>query len=286
LERVGPQHILDALATGGYIFTRGLPVNEDLRDTATALIFSDVLRDGSIVQSDSIDKGALDKCFRNGWLHADTHRGIHGVDIKVYAFPSRLHRWFVDWKLGDFDTPQPQLDNIFHFAIAVINRFSPRHLSGERRIGPGCIQLPPEAQYQDEFYRSCYACWKGSIKAFPEFGTKNGRVDFFIPSKRWGVELLREGDRLAQHSGRFARSGAYEVFSLDDYIILDCRTSWPRKQHSMCIVRQSMHFLFFSLTLHTDIQKLYHVVFSDDYRFVDILDNMLNSVHRAVLLNN
>ena len=42
---------------------------------------------------------------------------------------------------------------------------------------------------------------------FPEYGTGEGRVDFYILAKEWGVELLRDGDRLAEHSGRFSQPG-------------------------------------------------------------------------------
>jgi hypothetical protein len=101
-----------------------------------------------------------------------------------------------------------------------------------RQIGPGFIQRPPEAQFQDEFYRCCQRYSKGSLVTFPEYGTKSGRVDFYIPSKEWGIELLRDGDQLEQHSIRFSSTGAYGgMLSLSDYIILDFRTQTPTKRH-------------------------------------------------------
>lgn len=83
---------------------------------------------------------------------------------------------------------------------------------------------------------------------FPEFGTGKGRVDFYIPSRRWDVELLRDGDRLDQHHGRFSDSGSYgTTLALEDYIVLDCRYTVPRYPHrSMCIICPSIHFLFSS----------------------------------------
>jgi len=139
----------------------------------------------------------------------------------------------VEWKLLDtipaisFNTA-----NILELVVDIIRAFSSRALSTERRIGPGCVQRPPEAQYQDEFYRCCHSFSNGSLLTFPEFGTKRGRVDFYIPSKQWGVELLRNGDRLAQHSGRFSQTGSYGTsLIVSDYIILDCRTTYPMKSH-------------------------------------------------------
>jgi len=60
-----------------------------------------------------------------------------------------------------------------------------------------------------------------------------GRVDFYIPAKGWGVELLRNGDRLAEHSGCFSQQGSYAMnFSFSDYIILEYRsTTNPRRPH-------------------------------------------------------
>jgi hypothetical protein len=128
--------------------------------------------------------------------------------------------------------------SILQLALEVIAGFSPRLLSDERRIGPGCIQRPLEAQYQDEFYRVCYAYSNGSLVTLPEHCTTKGRVDLYIPSKEWGLELLRDGNQLEEHSGRFSGSVSYgTTLSASDYIILDCRKTRSKRQHpSMCII--------------------------------------------------
>ena len=73
-------------------------------------------------------------------------------------------------------------------------------------------QTIPEAQFQDEFYSASSKQAHGSV-SFPEFGTKNGRIDFFIRSKKWGVELLRDGNRLSQH----ARHDVPRILVLDNF---------------------------------------------------------------------
>ena len=89
--------------------------------------------------------------------------------------------------------------NLLEFAQAVVKRFSRQSLE-KREIGPKA-QTIPEAQFQDEFYSVSSKHAHGSV-SFPEFGTKNGRIDFFIWSKKWGVELLHgDGNRLS-HAGR------------------------------------------------------------------------------------
>ena len=105
----------------------------------------------------------------------------------------------------------------------------------------------------------CHAPWKGSLTTFPEFGTTNGHVDFYIPSKKWGIELLHKDSRIKQYSCRFSPSGMYgNTLSLSDYIVLDCRTCGLGFHTTVCVL--SAHkstFLYSKLAL--DIAE-YNVV--------------------------
>ncbi|KAM6497511.1 hypothetical protein JOM56_007984 [Amanita muscaria] len=263
LAEVSPRELLQKLE-GASIFGRGLPTNMALQDPATAGIVSAVLRMGVVKDADvrtEDEKSALQACFHNGWLHADKLGVINLPDNVGYFFPSSLHRWYVEWKLLDSLPPiQLQANRLLDFVIDVIRMFSPRLLSAERRIGPGCIQRLPEAQYPDELYRCCHTLSKGSLITFPEFGTAKGRVDFYIPAKTWGIELLRDGNQLARHCGRFSQTGSYgTTLPLSEYIIIDCRTTHPKEQHPY-------------------MSNLYHAVFEDNFRNVCILDNRLNLV--------
>ena len=108
--------------------------------------------------------------------------------------------------------------------------------SVERGIGPGAINRPLEAQYQDEFYRACYSElgvyltseWSGSSLV--------GRVDFHIKDVKWVIECVRDGDKIDEHIERFQQGGRYFKWitsgEIKDYIILDFRTSKPRKARS------------------------------------------------------
>ncbi|KAF8337737.1 hypothetical protein F5887DRAFT_890416 [Amanita rubescens] len=204
------------------------------------------------------------------WLHADKFR----IDLQVdtgYLFPSSLHRWYVEWgnvSEEKFQGARFNANSLLEFVIDAIRLFSPHLLSAERRFGPGCIQRPPEAQYQDELYRCCHTLSEGSLVTFPEFGMAKGRVDFYIPAKRWGIGLLRNGDRLASHWSRFSEEGSYtRTISPADYIIVDCRTTRP-------------------LAKHTQMSKLYHAVFEDNFTHVRILDNRLCEVRSFPLLRS
>jgi hypothetical protein len=86
-------------------------------------------------------------------------------------------------------------------------------------------QSTQESQFQDEFYRASFKHANGCAVLFPECGTRKGSVDFFIQSKKWRVELLRNGNRLTQHIKQFTR-GEYDrwIKTMSGYIIIDFRT--------------------------------------------------------------
>jgi len=67
----------------------------------------------------------------------------------------------------------PRRIDILKFVIDVI-------FSAPRRIDLGRVQDPPEAHYQDELYRCCHTHSNGSLVTIPQFGTAEGRVDFYI----------------------------------------------------------------------------------------------------------
>ncbi|KAG8791597.1 hypothetical protein FRC16_000353 [Serendipita sp. 398] len=266
---------LDELWKGlilGTAFRRGLPTIDNLRNPAYAAIFRAVLNNHYVEEADlnEKEKVALGECIKKGWLFADV---IHPDDplgpiIVAHFFTTQLHRWTIDFYLGRcVETLFIKEDNLLQFVIAVLSCFSPSQLAIPRKAGPSFIPRPPEAQFQDEFYR-CSHLYSGGLVTFPEYGTAKGRADFYIPTKKWGVELLRDGDRLEKHAGRFSDQGAYaKTMDFDDYIILDFRTSMPRDKHP-------------------GIQGLYHVKFTQDYGRLDIYTNTHDLVEPLVLLKN
>ena len=126
--------------------------------------------------------------------------------------------------------------NIEVLALKVLQRFSKTMLcmaEQGQRYGPSGKPQPLEAAYQDEFYR-CFGEEVG-----PDVGivsekscTGKGHIDFHIITPGWGIELLRDGDRLSEHCKRFKPHGTYhqsiQQGLLTDWLILDCRRSIPR----------------------------------------------------------
>ena len=81
----------------------------------------------------------------------------------------------------------------------------------------------PEAAFQDELY--CALSYElQSLPVLSEYShTKDGRVDFFVFNKKWGIEVLQCGNKtkIAEHAARFAAGGKYGNWNIfEEYIIL------------------------------------------------------------------
>ena len=286
MEKVSPSSLVQVLGVSS-VFARGLPYDTALQTPDFTSVFETILLSGLVTDhtftDDNNKAAALKECYLKGWLHTDKLYESGEPGEVGYYFASPLHRWYVEWKLWGINPSMPfPITDILEFVVTIIRLFSRQFLASQRQIGPHFIQNPPEAQYQHEFYRCCHSYWKGCLVALPEYGTPKGRVDFYIPSKQWGVELLHDGSMLEGHCSRFSSSGSYgTTLALSDYIILDCLKKRPVKRHAG---RHSLFHCFFksfdSLTISsdTDIPKLYHVVFDESSHAVSILDHQLKLV--------
>ena len=261
-------------------FPRGLPTIGNLQDTSIADVFRDVLLTGSIVVDESFDqpskvaKSPLQRCFEYGWLHNEV---ITPTQV-AYTFASPLHKRYVQCMLlGNLEEATISESRIEDFVIAVIRRFIPLNLSAPRTIG---AQSTPEAQFRDEFYRACMNHTKGCVLSFPEFGTQRGRIDFFIPLKKWGIELLCNGDR--NDGGEYGQWIADQ--KMNDYRIVDFRTQRPRSGHKGEHSLRAAGSFWSTQWSVPGIDNILYVVSTDNWRTVDILDNKLVVVASSGLL--
>jgi len=108
------------------------------------------------------------------------------------------------------------------------------------------------------------------VTTFPECGTPKGRIDFFIRSKKWGVELLRDGDRLRDHYSRFT-TGEYGRWlqngKMKEYILVDFRSTMPSQPKG-------------------DIKSLIYVVSKSDWKSLEIYDHELKKLDSFNLFYN
>jgi hypothetical protein len=103
--------------------------------------------------------------------------------------------------------------------FGILKKFVPSQLSSPSRIGVAFSDRPLEGRYQYEFYRGLFTATGGGVRTGPKLltapGACKGRIDFFVPGKKWGIELTREGSNLAEHISRFGLRGKYQVQSIE-----------------------------------------------------------------------
>ncbi|CAA7269652.1 unnamed protein product [Cyclocybe aegerita] len=118
-----------------------------------------------------------------------------------------------------------------------------------------CTATVIEDLWQKQFYRAACAVTNGAIQMSPEYRTphdaaRQGRIDFLVIKRGWGIEIIRDGNELEQHGSRFKPGGAYHPWIsgniLQEYVMLDFRRTTPMKAHP-------------------SLPQLFHVVFAEDY---------------------
>ena len=136
------------------------------------------------------------------------------------------------------DFPASRFDSLGDFVKKVLREFSPRslqYLANGRRLSPVGDPLPLEASYQQEFMRAVSEGLGIRSGVLCEWtATTHGCVDFYIPTMRWAVELLREGSQasISHHTARFtSRDGRYRKWvddgTIREWLVVDCRTGIP-----------------------------------------------------------
>jgi hypothetical protein len=203
-------------------------------------LFLTLLKDGEIVRQETIDDPVLNSCHRFGWVYADS---VKPSSIR-FTLPTPIHAVLLSWILEPRNTI-PSFSTLFDLVVAAMRKFKPSQMQlAIRRAGmtliPADNNMPPDAQYQDELYRTMLDVTHGNVCISPEFASAEkakvaGRIDFYIQSRKWGIEITRDGKLLQQHSDRFKPQGAYGKWlstgEMDDYILLDCRQTVPRAAH-------------------------------------------------------
>ena len=134
-----------------------------------------------------VPRAIIRLCLEKGWISPTAVTN----DRVVYIFPSLLHRMYIEWSLLPISATIPFATPLA-MSIAAIQRFRPSHLyDPPRRVGDAGAVRPPEATYQDEFYRSILEVTGGCIRISSEYSlasvARPGRVDFFSYLPRSGA---------------------------------------------------------------------------------------------------
>ncbi|CAD6439997.1 d573b7de-738c-4b9f-b51c-af534f1a4e5a [Sclerotinia trifoliorum] len=172
---------------------------------------------------------ALAFCHKMGFLYAEEFRP--GSGVTTYIFASPIHQRIAYRRLIPAPPLGTNIDQITlrKACLNAIERFSPSVLRHRVPLSNSSFQSNdkwgiPEAAFQDEMY-CCLNYELHNLPILSEYAeTKDGRIDFYIFDKRWGVEILQSGNngRLEEHANRFRYGGKYHRWGIfEDYIILN-----------------------------------------------------------------
>ncbi|PWY72095.1 hypothetical protein BO83DRAFT_446512 [Aspergillus eucalypticola CBS 122712] len=173
-------------------------------------IFCEIAEKGHI---DWEQRPGLEVCYVRGWIH----RVLAGLtanleEYEIAVLPSRLHEKWIQYLIGRDKRPLPTrftyLTQLCMEILPEFSRMNLKHSTTSKILSTAAQPRFVEAQYQDEFYRSfCKLAGRGVPISTEWARTNSGRVDFFIPEKKWAVELLRAYDRVDDHIRRFQKGG-------------------------------------------------------------------------------
>ena len=248
--------LLSALQTQPGGFGRGLPVYSGglsspsclnlLRELVSAGYFSVVDRDRvKDMPHDERVENAHEMRL-NGYVYVSSTASEDPYEPVTMQVASPLHRAWFSSRLQRGKPLPPIASSLDTLWKQVLSGFSAAALGNPNRTPVSKRNASfVEAQYQEEFYRSLYSLTGGACCISPEYGgktsfPKKGRIDFFISNMGWGIELLRDGDRIDGHVSRFQEGGAYHPWlasgDMKEYVILDCRKTIPSKPSSLCLL--------------------------------------------------
>ena len=209
------QNVADALRHPIYSHLKLLDIKQALREVAAQP--SGITR----VQQD-FDVFAF--CHKWGLLHTE-QTTFQDRETK-FTFASPLHRRVAYRRLFPGREPDAVVQNLTlqQLCTNAIARFSPAILQSRKDPKSNRNWGIPEAAFQDELY-SCLSLELHYLPILSQYAhTNDGRIDLFIASRKWGIEILQCGSNaaLAEHIARFAPGGNYHNWDIiDDYIILN-----------------------------------------------------------------
>lgn len=138
------------------------------------------------------------------------------------------------------------------FLIRTIERMDPSML--QTSLGLGQTSRLLERTWQMGWYKAATTAVPSHATVSADVGAIFGSVgylDFYVNGDlNWGIELLREGDRMKQYAKRFIEDGAYAVIPLKEWVIIDFR------HHSKAVQDPQPNFLY--------------ALYEDDYNIITL----------------
>jgi hypothetical protein len=141
-----------------------------------------------------------------------TNSGLIGFhDVKRIRLAAPLFRGILIQRFYSSPRPMYSVRNFDDFIKQAICGMDPAVLT--KSLCRGADTPVYERHWQMEFYRAATSLLSSEHTISPDVGAVfglNGFLDFYVDGGlKWGIELLREGDRERSHADRFKKGGAY-----------------------------------------------------------------------------
>jgi hypothetical protein len=190
---------------------RAAPILDDLNEKEKAIIDSLLLRDViSLGESGEMRRAALALMKKGIIRYYDKGKEKnYATSANKICFISLLIRQICFHRLHASPSSITEPSTLEEFLLQCLNRMKPSYL--KNCLGVGKEDKLLERSWQMEFYRIATSLLPSNCFISPDvghiFGT-TGMADFYINDrKKWIIELIREGDRLGAHWGRFQPQG-------------------------------------------------------------------------------
>ncbi|KAJ7512763.1 hypothetical protein B0H11DRAFT_2213327 [Mycena galericulata] len=265
--------------THGDAFESGLPKENALvasENMAAVDFLQHLIRPGIEIYRTLPPEGAK-QAHRLGWISIDTV-GRFCFAERV-EFPSCLHRSRLSYLLNGSKPLSLEVGalDLRRFIVQVLGAFSASALRQSPTTSSQAEGLPSipenENKWQNEAYRGVYTVTGGhGMWLSPHLTSPgSGRVDIHIQgNKKWGIAVLREGDRIENHLQRFEPGGAYHTWiqkgAVEEYVVLNFEES-PTAQKKL---------------LHHP--TIYHVSFDEGFNRFHLKDWELQELESGTLL--
>ena len=131
-------------------------------------------------------------------------------------------------------------------------------------LGVGTNDLPLERTWQMEFYRIAWSLLPKGTYLSADVGSvfgSTGKLDFYVNTKKkWGIELLREGDGISQHCDRFSSKGIYASIPVKEFVVIDFRSDLKEARLTLPNLWTASYSADFSkITLKRKGKELKHI---------------------------